>query len=290
ASFFSIAAPILSFISAAAASVKVTIRRRSTSAGSFSSVSLRMIRSTRTAVFPDPAAADTRIFRFLRLITFCCSSVHFTPIPGSSFPVVFCSALFSAPLFSRARVQLCRRPGQRFLISAGILPAVKTFFHLGHRLFQGVFLQPAVLIPLYPLVKTADIPAGTVVARRGAAKLIGSSLHLSGIHSFLQLLLLLLRISQHCLKRFRLQNPRSAAQRAVLIAPHGEQDRRPREIMLQMLHHLVSGIDQTVQFQLLQDALFHRIIRLRLLHDRILDPIVEDPRRKDLLIRMLSPL
>src|SRR5699024_10552420 len=36
--------------------------------------------STRTAVFPDPAAAETRIFRSLKSITFCCCSVHFTLI------------------------------------------------------------------------------------------------------------------------------------------------------------------------------------------------------------------
>ena len=81
-SFFSIARRILSFISEAAASVNVTIRSLSTSTGGSSSVSIVMIRSTRTAVFPEPAAADTRILRFLSCMTFCCSSVHFTPIPS----------------------------------------------------------------------------------------------------------------------------------------------------------------------------------------------------------------
>ncbi len=35
--------------------------------------------------FSDPAAADTRIFRLRRSMTFCCSSVHFTPF---NFPPV----------------------------------------------------------------------------------------------------------------------------------------------------------------------------------------------------------
>ena len=78
--FFSIASRILSFISAAAASVNVTIRSLSTSTGGSSLVSIVIIRSTSTAVFPEPAAADTRIFRFLKSMTFCCSCVHVTPI------------------------------------------------------------------------------------------------------------------------------------------------------------------------------------------------------------------
>ncbi len=51
---------IFSFISAAAALVKVTISMEST--GIFSSVTIFFIRSTRTAVFPAPAAAETNIF------------------------------------------------------------------------------------------------------------------------------------------------------------------------------------------------------------------------------------
>ena len=72
----SIAAPIRSRISAAAALVKVTTKRRSISIGFFGSVTRCMIRSTSTAVLPDPAAADTRISRSLRSMTFCCSVVH----------------------------------------------------------------------------------------------------------------------------------------------------------------------------------------------------------------------
>ena len=46
------------------------------------------IRSTSTAVFPEPAAADTRMLRSRKSITFCCSSVHFTLIllPPLSLP------------------------------------------------------------------------------------------------------------------------------------------------------------------------------------------------------------
>src|SRR5699024_6888789 len=49
-----------------------------TSSGGSSCVSRLMIRSTSTAVFPEPAAADTRILRPRRSMTFCCSLVHFT--------------------------------------------------------------------------------------------------------------------------------------------------------------------------------------------------------------------
>ena len=61
--FFEIAlvnAPaILSLISEAAAFVKVTIKSLSISIGFFSSISLFIILSTKTAVLPDPAAAAT---------------------------------------------------------------------------------------------------------------------------------------------------------------------------------------------------------------------------------------
>ena len=50
------------------------------SSGCFSSHIISMIRSTNTAVFPLPAAADTNIFLSLKSMTFCWSSVHVTPI------------------------------------------------------------------------------------------------------------------------------------------------------------------------------------------------------------------
>ena len=84
-----IAAAILSFISAAAASVYVTTSSLSTSTGFFSSVIIEMILSTSTAVFPEPAAAETRIFLSRRSMTCRCSFVHFTailPMSPSLFP------------------------------------------------------------------------------------------------------------------------------------------------------------------------------------------------------------
>ena len=66
---------IFSFISAAAALVKVTINILST--GHFSSMIKRFMRSTRTAVLPEPAAAATRIFLFHSPKASCCSLVHF---------------------------------------------------------------------------------------------------------------------------------------------------------------------------------------------------------------------
>ena len=97
-SFFSIARRILSFISEAAASVNVTIRSLSTSTGGSSSVSIVMIRSTRTAVFPEPAAADTRMLRFLNCMTFCCSSVHFTPILNFPDDTVYITQISTAAI------------------------------------------------------------------------------------------------------------------------------------------------------------------------------------------------
>ena len=66
---FSTAAATLSRISAAAALVKVITSSRSISRGCSPSVIIRTILSTRTAVLPLPAAADTRRFLFLALIT-----------------------------------------------------------------------------------------------------------------------------------------------------------------------------------------------------------------------------
>ncbi len=106
-SLLAIAALILSRISAAAALVKVTTRSLSTSTGVSSSLSPQTkdrIRSTSTAVFPDPAAADTRMSLFRTSMTFFCSSVQFTPIAilrsGTYFisiPAMPCSSRHSYP-------------------------------------------------------------------------------------------------------------------------------------------------------------------------------------------------
>ncbi len=68
---------ILDFISAAAAFVKVTIRSRSTLTGFSVSVIICLTLSTRTAVFPEPAAAETSIFAFLAFIALLCCFVQF---------------------------------------------------------------------------------------------------------------------------------------------------------------------------------------------------------------------
>ena len=75
-SLLSIASPTLVFISAAAAFVKVTTSNLSISTLFFSSVIIFIIRSTSTAVLPEPAAAETKRLQFLASITLCWSSVH----------------------------------------------------------------------------------------------------------------------------------------------------------------------------------------------------------------------
>ena len=72
--------PIRSRIWEAAALVKVTTRSRSRSTGFSGSVIMDMIRSTRTAVFPLPAAAATKRFLSLKEMIFFCSAVHSTAI------------------------------------------------------------------------------------------------------------------------------------------------------------------------------------------------------------------
>ena len=56
---------------AAAAFVNVTMTISSILQGCSESIINSRIRATKTAVFPDPAAADTKTFRFLISITFC---------------------------------------------------------------------------------------------------------------------------------------------------------------------------------------------------------------------------
>ena len=95
--FFCSACPIFSFIWAAAAFVNVTTRSSSTDTGSLPSIlspreflpaTISMMRSTRTAVLPDPAAADTRRFPCLVSMTCACWSVHFIPLSVFiSFPM-----------------------------------------------------------------------------------------------------------------------------------------------------------------------------------------------------------
>src|SRR4051812_16429399 len=67
------------FISAAAASVKVTTSSSSTSHGGEASQTRYAQRSASTAVFPDPAAADTSRLRPVVAMAAHCSSVHFVP-------------------------------------------------------------------------------------------------------------------------------------------------------------------------------------------------------------------
>ena len=62
---------IRSRIWAAAALVKVTTSSLSISTGCSASLTIWMIRSTNTAVFPLPAAADTRILLSLASIVAC---------------------------------------------------------------------------------------------------------------------------------------------------------------------------------------------------------------------------
>ena len=79
-SFSSRLLAILSFISKAAALVKVITKSSSISVGLFSSVIWLMILSTNMAVFPLPAAAETKICLFLVSMAACCSLVHFLVI------------------------------------------------------------------------------------------------------------------------------------------------------------------------------------------------------------------
>ena len=80
---------ILCRISAAAAFVNVTTSSLSTDKGAFSSVTLLSTRSDKTAVLPEPAAADTKRSQSLVSIADCCSFVH-TVI--SYFPFFLISA------------------------------------------------------------------------------------------------------------------------------------------------------------------------------------------------------
>ena len=74
--FLYIASSTLCFISDAAAFVNVTTNNLSMSTLSF--IILFIILSTKTAVFPLPAAAATKILVFFSYIACFCSSVHFT--------------------------------------------------------------------------------------------------------------------------------------------------------------------------------------------------------------------
>ena len=71
------ASPILSLISDAAALVKVTTSKLSISTNFSLFVIIFIILSTKTAVFPEPAAAATNKLQSLLSITSCCSFVHF---------------------------------------------------------------------------------------------------------------------------------------------------------------------------------------------------------------------
>ena len=76
---------IFSRISLAAALVKVTTRILSISTGSSGSVIFLIIRSTSTVVFPEPAAAETKMSLSLKSITFCWPGVKLLNICFSFF-------------------------------------------------------------------------------------------------------------------------------------------------------------------------------------------------------------
>ena len=78
ASFLSIAAAIFLFISAAAAEVNVNTKSLSTETGFLVSQIIRIMRSTKTAVFPLPAAAATSMLQPCVSIAAVCSFVQFT--------------------------------------------------------------------------------------------------------------------------------------------------------------------------------------------------------------------
>ena len=82
-SSFSMAPMIFSFISEAAALVNVTTRILSIS--TFSSIMILLTLSTRTAVLPEPAAADTRRSAPLDSIASLCCSFQLTPMYFPSF-------------------------------------------------------------------------------------------------------------------------------------------------------------------------------------------------------------
>ena len=115
--------PILSFISPAAALVKVVMSSRSTSTGCSGSVIRERIRSTSTAVLPEPAAADTSRLVFLVSMTCFCSSVQVTlmilpPLVSSRFlpfPAVPAAASHSPPFCCQSHrhcdnCRICRHP------------------------------------------------------------------------------------------------------------------------------------------------------------------------------------
>ena len=87
---FAKATPIRALISAAAAFVKVTTINSCTDKGLSISFKRVMMRSTRTAVLPDPAAAATsnvwapKLLSFGDMMADSCSGVHLTPIVVTS--------------------------------------------------------------------------------------------------------------------------------------------------------------------------------------------------------------
>ena len=113
----SIARLTRSLISAAAALVNVTTSILSISTGGLSTHILFTIRSTSTAVFPEPAAADTSISLSLKSITFFCSLVHLTSIlclPIMALYYYLHSMLYALPLqsvyaFYQVHLPYCHR-------------------------------------------------------------------------------------------------------------------------------------------------------------------------------------
>ena len=162
--------------SAAAALVKVTINRRSMSAGCSPSQIIRMIRSTSTAVLPLPAAADTRMLLLCSSITFCCSGVKFIPIR------YLCSCFFSpvAVLFLRAAgafssIFLSDTHSRR-------APFALSFHGLLHPLHQRLLIQIfqlSLLIARNTAIETADLFIGAISTSLFIAFLIGIGCYFS---------------------------------------------------------------------------------------------------------------
>ena len=119
-------APLPAWLSKAIAAlesgVKVMTRSRSISIG-LSPVIILMIRSTRTAVLPLPAAAETSRFRFLLSITAFCSFVQFTVI-------------FRLPPFSASAISVC--PAVFWCVFVNLLPDI----------FRVQLIKPPVSVPI----------------------------------------------------------------------------------------------------------------------------------------------
>ena len=103
--------PIFSRSSAAAAFVKVTISMREMSAGRFGSHSRRISRSVSTAVFPEPAAAETSRSQPSASMAHSCASVHLTLMPYLPFFCFLCYCQLRAMSVCAVGGRSCGRRG-----------------------------------------------------------------------------------------------------------------------------------------------------------------------------------